>query len=823
MADENQITGKIIVETGDAQASMAAFISALQNTTQQMQNDFKKSADDSQKATQQISQSFDKLHNDLKSSISNMTSTIAKIGEAFLAVGTILAGGKIFKDLIQDVVDYVSSAKTLSKAMGTSINDAAAYIQAYKRVGVTHEQLEGVLKRFLVQIRTNSDMLRDKYGIDIEDIRKKGGGLTEMFERSKEVLRDYKEGLDQGAASQEIYGVRVNNVSQFLLVNVDSVTNAKKFLQSLGLTIGPEMEKQIRMFKAGLVDANTVLLALKLKIAQEVIPALVKMGQWVSGEGKTVIEGFEKALKVLGNTFYYVGKSIEYTVGMFNKLKAAGNVPSASGAKGGGGGGGWGGDGAAPAAGGEPEVGKGSKEWGDTKGGGGGGKGGGPGLLQQWKEELEKIKVEENAFLSYSKQAEKDFWETKLAQCKEGSKEYLAVKHELYSIDKSIQKDEALAHVAEIDRQIAEDKTAWNKKKALMTEEVAYVKSKWGEQSNEYRAVLKKQTALNVEYEKAQRDLADQRLDHQLKLDQMEIARKEQLIKFEEQMGITSGKTAMERLKQLKQEELQLEANTIAKKMALHKADEKAMEKLSQQLATFEKKKILEVEKAEQQAALKTKENIKSIMESVLGPIQSAIDTSITGMIQGTTTLSKAIANMGQSILTSFIGMLSQMLMKWIANQAMMLIINETTEETKKLASVTAEAAIAAAGGFASVMAAIPFPYNLAIAPEVAAGAFAATMSYAAASAAGGWWDVPQVTTTTLHPKEMVLPAWAAEGLRDTVGNGSGSDAKGGNNYSITISAVDAHSVEKLFMNKGASLVKSLNNQVRNFNRTVFK
>ena len=140
-------------------------------------------------------------------------------------------------------------------------------------------------------------------------------------------------------------------------------------------------------------------------------------------------------------------------------------------------------------------------------------------------------------------------------------------------------------------------------------------------------------------------------------------------------MGIISGLTALARLKALKMQELMIEQEAINKKKVIRQGDEKAMEQLATQEALFRKKKLAEVDRAEQQSALKMKQNIQSVM----APIQSAIQGSKSGrrMIQGTQTLSQAIENLGQSMLASLVGFMAKWVMEWAAGQSAVLFGHE--------------------------------------------------------------------------------------------------------------------------------------------------
>ena len=83
--------------------------------------------------------------------------------------------------------------------------------------------------------------------------------------------------------------------------------------------------------------------------------------------------------------------------------------------------------------------------------------------------------------------------------------------------------------------------------------------------------------------------------------------------------------------------------------------------------------------------------------QSLMQPIQRAFDTSITGMILGTTTLQKAVANIAQSILAEFVNLGVKMVTSWIASALSM-----TTATEAGAAARTAADSVGLAAGLAS-------------------------------------------------------------------------------------------------------------------------
>jgi hypothetical protein len=325
----------------------------------------------------------------------------------------------------------------------------------------------------------------------------------------------------------------------------------------------------------------------------------------------------------------------------------------------------------------------------------------------------------------------------------------------------------------------------------------------------------------------AQQAISDQQKDieTELALAERSTASKKKQLDAKYQLGEIS---ASEQIKQ----ELKLEDELYAaqqEQFARWRKLEEQKPQITQQVED-QIQKITEKHN-EQVAQLHTKEALetKKTFDSITAPIQSALDTSVKGMIMGTTTLQKAVANLGQSIVASFVDMGAKMVMNWLKNEAMKLNISEAytamkvalglEEATEKKVvevaaaeeSIATQAAVAAAGAAAS-QADIPY-----VGPELAviaaAETYAMVMGYAVAATAAGGYDIPTGINpiTQLHSEEMVLPADLANNIRNMSGGGGGGDT-------FNIQALDTKS---FFSREGRKVIKSLAGSARRMGARV--
>ena len=161
------------------------------------------------------------------------------------------------------------------------------------------------------------------------------------------------------------------------------------------------------------------------------------------------------------------------------------------------------------------------------------------------------------------------------------------------------------------------------------------------------------------------------------------------------------------------------------------------------------------------------------------------------------------------------------------ATDASASIAGMTAAATAARVQIAAWAPVAAAAAFAAT-AAIPY-----VGPGLAPAAAAASMAevYAFEGAVPGFSGggvVDSDTLAKLHTDEMVLPSSLSKGMQQMIARGGDDPASrsvgapsGSSAYNINISAMDGKSVEKLLMQHGSKIVKSLHNQVRNFNTPV--
>src|SRR5215831_19383802 len=213
--------------------------------------------------------------------------------------------------------------------------------------------------------------------------------------------------------------------------------------------------------------------------------------------------------------------------------------------------------------------------------------------------------------------------------------------------------------------------------------------------------------------------------------------------------------------------------------------------------------------------------------QSLMQPIQRAFDTSITGMILGTTTLQKAVGNIAQSILAEFVNLGVKMATNWLASKLAMTTASEAGAAARTVAEgegMAAGLAMKAANAVKSIMTdsaqafsgifafLAPMMGPAAAGPAAAGEATVMAAASGIASAAGGW-VVPSDQLAMVHQNEIILPANISQGLQNMISAGGGT---GVSPVVINVSAIDSQDVKRFFQSNSNTLVAALNKAMRN-------
>jgi hypothetical protein len=246
--------------------------------------------------------------------------------------------------------------------------------------------------------------------------------------------------------------------------------------------------------------------------------------------------------------------------------------------------------------------------------------------------------------------------------------------------------------------------------------------------------------------------------------------------------------------------------------------------------------RIEQMDKERTQKALEESRKREQALAKEFQPINRAFEQMTKSILDGQVRVSEGFRRLGANIVISTIQSIEQATLKWVehfiivellehsslARRLATLVAGESIKRSVQAAAATTEASeqagIGAAAAFASVLAALPFPLNVATAPEVAAAQAAAILAYGLPKAEEGAY-VPRDMPIFAHQGEMILPRNISESVKTMADNG-GSNGGGDTHIHMHVSAFDGKTVSDFFHSTRGLVAKTLTKAVRNGMRT---
>jgi hypothetical protein len=255
------------------------------------------------------------------------------------------------------------------------------------------------------------------------------------------------------------------------------------------------------------------------------------------------------------------------------------------------------------------------------------------------------------------------------------------------------------------------------------------------------------------------------------------------------------------------------------KKLAAAENDDRMQEKLLDDQALAYEKYVTNVQALDAKMA----EANKKSWDDLVAPVERAIDRSVTGIILGTTTVQKALANLAQSIVAEFVNSAVRGVFGQIGNFLGAGALGGGDQDFS--GGLTGAGEEAVGGGLAEGFGLGSLFGSGGIFGGLFKGIgslFAFERGGIVPSAQGGW-AVPSLgpggVLAQLHSNEMVLPANISQGLQNLIAAPYSANAGGGGSPVVVnfgVSAMDSQDVARFFRSNGSALVAAINNAMRN-------
>lgn len=754
--------------------------------------------------------SIQSLHKELETAFSGISSVVEKIKSRFIALSGVFAGGYLFKEAVQGAEQLGLEMGRLATRLGVSTQEASVLRIALGSIGMSTDDYAHMLQRLTIQVRHNESEM-NRLGVVTRDANGEYLNGQQLIKNVTTALLEYKEGQDRNIVSSALVGRNWAQFSEILRLTDARMKEARETADKLGLAIGPEQVEKARAYQKAMAAVGEVFAGMGNAAGNIAMPKLTALGEWFSTKGELMVEIARRLTNGVSNFTGALGKFGALASGDLSKLSPfLEKAPSTSGA----------------------DAGlSGPMNFGAEGSGGAGGAGGGKSAppmgissMELWRAELEKTKMATSDFYKESHSTDLIFWKEKLKTVREGSKEYMAIEHEIYTLTRGLAQQgetEAKAFGA------LEMERARNdlREKITIAEQLAErVAMTEGKSSAAYINAMREKMALERQYHEMVVKLEDERLTRETQRSMAGLERARSDTTFKVQMGQIRETEGLQREMAIDEAEHDLQVKSLNARLALYQDDKLKQKEIRDEMGKVEDEYMKKVQQNTQQTTLA----IKRYWDTIFSGITSTVASSIEGILLHTSTMHDLLVNVSKSLLTHFIDMGVKIAANWASSQIAMLATTTTTEAAKKAVStaaavegmavnkaaaaveITDYAGAAAAAAMASV-AAIPFT-GWALAPEVGAATFAEAMSYLSVlSAEQGAWRIGENQLMYLHKNETVLPGDAAEGFRKMAEGGGMGETH------LHVHAIDGKSVERFFSDNGRHVAKALQDQARLF------
>jgi hypothetical protein len=811
---------------------------------------------------------------EIKESLGKINESFELITKGFAAVTAAMAGGKVFKEFVNDALGATKEATALGKQLGISATEASYLSVALNEAHVSIDAVRTGTMKITQNMMQGGEAIK-ALGVSTKDANGHFRNTDDVMQDVNAKLREFAEGSDRNVEGMKIYGRQWSEVSGMVSKFKGVTDEAREKADALNLTISQESVNAMRAYQDSQTEVKDVMEGVNKTVGEALLPRLTHLGEWFASVGPSAVEATRSVMVgyltiqdsitdsakamwgVLVDAAEAIGAAIKDTFGegsepitgmelfqnvikliqvafvglkigiqegseiisasirvLITWLEAFGNAAKAAFA--------FDGKGVASAF-------KSATDESER-------------ILQNSMNKMVEIatKGREQIDAAIMTDIGKKGASTPSAKPKDGKAG--TEKPSGSDTGSSAEKSQMMAFEAAL----AEKKVLYQKDNDLRQmskqQELDYWQSIAGtvaEGSKDAIAIKKKvaETELDIlKQAKAQRDgLTRQQIDENEKAALSEIQTKVATAEKEKALGEMTNAQLIALKQQYEQQRYQVESSAAADRLALTKGstdDPVAVAKLEDQKMEIYRKHVAERGKLDTQAMLEQNKGIIEMNKTMEKSMATLMTKAITDWKHFGATLKSVFKGIFDVFMQEMIVKpLAEMAMRIVKETALYkalsafklssLTTDTAAEETAATASVATNATeaqslagLAAVGAMASV-AEIPI-VGWAMAPEVGAAVYGVAEGFAATAAASGGFDIPTGVNpvTQLHQEEMVLPANIANPLRDSLANG-GASASG--DVHLHVHTQSTNDFKRFLEQNSQVMAPALRKMARNF------
>ena len=302
----------------------ASVKNALDQTTATLQ----KLSDQSKKSADEVADSNKKIEESFKDTLEATSGGLGKIAAAAAGLVGVLAGGKIFGDMIEATVKWDQEVGSLSHTLGISMRSASDLNAALRIVGISSGEYEAVLRTLEKRLKTNEEGM-NALGVATRDSTGQLFDGQTVMQNALAAMQQYKAGQDQLQFAQYVFGRGARDMTKFIELNAEAMRRGQQEAQRLGLEIGTSAYEATLKYEHELNNFHLVLDSLGHKIGENVMKPLTEMAAFLNSNLTSATDNAGAHVGQLHEHFDGLSESIKKALSLWDKYIAeAGGGPT---------------------------------------------------------------------------------------------------------------------------------------------------------------------------------------------------------------------------------------------------------------------------------------------------------------------------------------------------------------------------------------------------------------------------------------------------------------------------------------------------------------
>lgn len=234
--------------------------------------------------------------------LNSATEPLEGMAKKFSGLVGVIAGGAIFKEVIDETVKFTKEVNGLSRVLGVNTAEATAWNVALGDIYQDAAALTGAVGKLTKVIAEDEGNL-NRLGIATRDANGQLKAQGDIFLDVTGYLGQFTVGTNRNIEMAKIFGKSWADVAPMLNLTRKAIEDAKQKADDLGLTLTEQSQTRVKDYRAAMNDVGDVMLGLKNAVGQAVMPVLTRLGEWFSAIGPNAVLIVRGAVNGLATAF----------------------------------------------------------------------------------------------------------------------------------------------------------------------------------------------------------------------------------------------------------------------------------------------------------------------------------------------------------------------------------------------------------------------------------------------------------------------------------------------------------------------------------------